>query len=296
MKPRWRAEPVKTAVLGLFACLSLFYLLGPPAWMLRSSLSPDTELRRVPPTLLPAAPTLRHFLVILQLPGYDEAVLRENIHFKFYRRATANSFVISLGTTLVATSLGAVTAYSISRFLGGRARRWVLLGLLVSRMLPVISVLIPIYLILLRAGLLDTLSGLVLVYSGLLLPFAIWILEAFFRQFPRDLEEAARIDGAPPFAVFARVVVPLSWNALFAAGAFVFISTWSDFIVGFIMTSTERAYPLSVVLARNMSVWREPDWGIMNAAGLFAALIPVALAFLLRGLVVRGRLAGAMKG
>ena len=148
-------------------------------------------------------------------------------------------------------------------------------------MLPVISVLIPIYLVLLKAGLLDTLAGLILVYSGLLLPFAIWILEAFFRQFPRDLEEAATIDGAAPFVVFTRVVMPLSWNALFAAGAFVFITTWSDFIVGFIMTSTERAYPLSVVLARNMSVWREPDWGIMNAAGLFAAMIPVALAFLL---------------
>jgi multiple sugar transport system permease protein len=293
---RWRAEPLKMTVLGLLVCLSFLYLLGPPTWMVRSSVSPDTELRRVPPTLLPAAPTLRHFLVILQLPGHDEAVLRENIHFKFYRRATANSFVISLSTMLVATTLGSVVAYSISRFLGARHRRWLLLGLLVSRMLPVISVLIPIYLILLKAGLLDTLTGLVLVYSGLLLPFAIWILEGFFRQFPRDLEEAATIDGATPFAVFTRVVMPLSWNALFAAGAFVFISTWSDFIVGFIMTSTEKAYPLSVVLARNMSVWREPDWGIMNAAGLFAALIPVVLAFLLRGLVIRGRLAGAMKG
>ena len=90
--------------------------------------------------------------------------------------------------------------------------------------------------------------------------------------------------------------MPLSWNGIFAAGAFVFISTWSDFIVGFIMTSSERAYPLSVVVARSMSVWREPDWGILNAAGLFAALIPVVVAFLLRGLVMRGRLAGALKG
>jgi multiple sugar transport system permease protein len=293
---RWRAQPLKTTVLGLLVCLSLAYLLGPPAWVVRSSFSPDAELRRVPPRLVPETPTLRHFWVILQLPGHDEAALRENIHFKFYRRATGNSLVMATGAMLVATLLGAVVAYSISRFLGPRARWWVLLGLLVSRMLPVISVLIPIYLILLRAGLLDSLLGLVLVYSGLLLPFAVWILEAFFRGFPRDLEEAATIDGATPFAVFVRVVLPLSWNALFAAGAFVFIATWSDFIVGFIMTSTERAYPLSVVIARNMSVWREPDWGILNAAGLFAALIPVTMAFLLRGLVARGRLAGAMKG
>lgn len=293
---RWRVQPVKTTVLALLVVLSLAYLLGPPAWVVRSSVAPDTELRRVPPRLVPNAPTSRHFRVILQLPGYDEAALRENIHFKFYRRATGNSLVIATTTMLVATLLGSVVAYSISRFLGPRARWWVLLGLLISRMLPVVAVLIPIYLILLRAGLLDSLLGLVIVYSGLLLPFAIWILEAFFRSFPRDLEEAATIDGATPFAVFLRVVMPLSWNAVFAAGAFVFIATWSDFIVGFIMTSTERAYPISVVIARNMTVWREPDWGILNAAGLFAALIPVVMAFLLRGLVVRGRLAGAMKG
>lgn len=293
---RQRRPPLRSAVLGGLVALALLYLLGPPTWLIRSSISPDSELREVPPRLLPAAPTLQHFFVILQLPGYRADVLRENIHFKFYRRATGNSFVLATVTTLASTALAAVFAYSISRFVGARVRRWVLLALLVSRMLPLISVLIPIYVMLLRAGLLDSLAGLTLVYCGLLLPFAIWILEGFFRAFPRDLEEAATIDGAAPFAIFTRIVVPLSWNGIFAAGAFVFISTWSDFIVGFIMTSSERAYPLSVVVARSMSVWREPDWGILNAAGLFAALIPVLVAFLLRGLVMRGRLAGALKG
>lgn len=293
---RPRRPPLRSAILGGLVALALIYLLGPPTWLLRSSISPDSELREVPPRLLPAAPTLQHFFVILQLPGYRADVLRENIHFKFYRRATGNSFVLATVTTLASTALAAVFAYSISRFVGPRVRTWVLLGLLVSRMLPLISVLIPIYVMLLQVGLLDSLAGLTLVYCGLLLPFAIWILEGFFRAFPRDLEEAATIDGAAPFAIFTRIVVPLSWNGIFAAGAFVFISTWSDFIVGFIMTSSERAYPLSVVVARSMSVWREPDWGILNAAGLFAALIPVVVAFLLRGLVMRGRLAGALKG
>lgn len=291
-----RRRPLPATALGLLVALALAYLLGPPAWLMRSSISPDAELREVPPRLLPADPTLEHFRVILQLPGYRRDVLRENIHFKFYRRATGNSFVLATATTLVSTALAAAFAYSITRFASARVRRWVLLGLLVSRMLPLISVLIPIYVMLLLAGLLDSLVGLTIVYCGLLLPFAIWILEGFFRTFPRDLEEAATIDGATPFAIFARIVVPLSWNGIFAAGAFVFISTWSDFIVGFIMTSTERAYPLSVVVARSMSMWREPDWGILNAAGLFAALIPVVVAFLLRGLVMRGRLAGALKG
>ena len=287
---------LKTGLLVMLVGLSLIYLLGPPTWMVKSSISSDLELRKVPPNLFPPQPTFEHFRVILQLPGYDEDVLRENIHFQFYRRATFNSFVISLSTMLIATLLGSVFAYWISRYVRANVRRFVLLALLLSRMLPLISVLIPIYVMLLLTGMLDTLAGLIIVYSGLLLPFAIWILEGFYRHFPRDLEEAATIDGASPFGVFIRIVIPLSWNGFFATGAFVFISTWSDFIVGFIMTSTERAYPLSVVIARNMSVWREPDWGILNAAGLFAALIPVAMAFMLRRLVMRGRFAGAVKG
>lgn len=214
---------------------------------------------------------------------------------KFYPRALANSLIIAISTTVIATTLGAVSAYSLSRFVGRRTRKWVMLALLVSRMLPLISVLIPIYMLLLATGLLDTLTGLIAVYSGLLLPFAIWISEGFFRSFPRELEEAAIIDGASPFAVFTRIVLPLSWNGLFAAGLFVFISTWSDFIVGFIMTNTEHAYPVSVVIARNMSSWHDPDWGVMNASGVIAAVMPVALAFLLRGLVASGRLAGAVK-
>jgi multiple sugar transport system permease protein len=287
---------VKSAAgLGVML-VCLFYLLAPAYWMIKSSVSDDAELRQIPPNIVPAHPTFRHFQVVLQLPGYDENVLRENMQMKFYPRATLNSLIIAISTTLIATVLGAVSAYSLSRFVGPRIRKWVMLGLLVSRMLPLISVLIPIYMMLLATGLLDTLVGLIVVYSGLLLPFAIWIFEGFFRSFPRELEEAATIDGASPFAIFTKVVLPLSWNGLFATGLFVFISTWSDFVVGFIMTNTEKAYPISVVIARNMSSWRDPDWGVLNAAGVFAAIIPVALAFVLRGLVARGRLAGALKG
>lgn len=250
----------------------------------------------MPPPLFPHDPTFAHFKVIFQLPGYNELIFRDNLQMRFYPKAMMNSIIISLCTTLIATTLGAVAAYSISRFMQRRARNLVMFGLLMSRMLPLISVLIPIYMMLLLAGLLDSLPGLILVYSGLLLPFAISILEAFFRRFPRELEEAALVDGCSSFEIFRKIVLPLSWNGLFAAGLFVFISTWSDFVVGFIMTNTEKAYPISVVVARNLSSWREPDWGVLNAAGAAAALVPVILAYVLRGLVARGRLTGALKG
>src|SRR5262245_23021820 len=151
---RWRRDGSRALGLAPLVALSLVYLVGPPTWMIRSSVSPDAELRRVPPFLLPAAPTVEHFQVILQLPGYDERALRENIHFKFYRKALLNSVVAATATTVVCTLLGAVFAYSLTRFVTARSRRWILLALLISRMLPVISILIPIYVMLLLTGLL----------------------------------------------------------------------------------------------------------------------------------------------
>lgn len=291
-----KLQKIKLVVLLSLLALSLLYLVGPPTWMLFSSVSRDSDLRVVPPYLIPPHPTLEHYRTIFQLPGYDVKELENNLSFRFFLRAIGNSLVIAGSTMVLCMLLGSVQAYSLSRFVRSRTRKWVMLGLLASRMLPLISVLIPIYIFLQLAGLLDTLTGLILAYTGLLMPFTVWILEGFYRSFPLDLEESAMIDGASAFGVFWRIVLPLSLNGLFATGAFVFISTWSDFIVGLLMTSTEHAFPISVIVARGLSTYREPDWGIINAAGLFAALIPAAIAFALRRVVMRGLFSGAMKG
>jgi ABC-type glycerol-3-phosphate transport system permease component len=163
-------------------------------------------------------------------------------------------------------------------------------------MMPVISVLIPIYMVLQGLVLLNTLWGLIIVYTGLLLPFVIWILEGFFRTFPVELEQAAVIDGCTPLGVFVRIVLPLSTNGLFATAVFVFVSVWSDFIVGLILTTSETAWPISVALAQALNPITEPSWGLLNSAGLVVALVPVVLAFMLRGAVSRGMLSGGLKG
>ncbi|MCO5089551.1 carbohydrate ABC transporter permease [Bosea sp. (in: a-proteobacteria)] len=289
----WRIA--RRTTLFVASLLAFVYLLGPPLWMIRSSFMLDSELRTLPPRLLPEHPTLGHFSAILQL-GDEHGVLERNTSLKDFLKSARNSLIVATVTTILTTFLGAVFAYSISRFVGARQRKLILLGLLLLRMLPLIAVLIPIYLLMLLAGLLDTLHGLILVYTGLLLPFAIWILEGFFRQIPRELEEAASIDGATRFQTFIKIILPISWNGMFVAGAFVFVSTWSDFVVGLILTNSIRAYPISVVIASSMAPWNEPDWGVLNAAGLVTAIVPVLLAFALRGMVSGGRFAGATKG
>jgi ABC-type glycerol-3-phosphate transport system permease component len=286
----------KAAALLVLLALSLFYLLAPPVWMLISSLSSDLELHARPPHWIPTAPTLGHYATLLQLPGADPAELARNPQITAFPRSFLNSFIIATSTVLIATIFGAVSAYSLARFVRPRIRKWVLLGLLASRMVPVAAIIIPIYFALQAVGLLNTLTGLVIVYTGLLLPFVIWILEGYYRDFPRELEEAAALDGCSPVGTFFRVVLPLSKNGLFAAGAFVFISVWSDFIVGLTLTTSGEAWPLSVALAQALNPITEPSWGLLNSAGLVAALVPAILAFVFRGAVMRGMLSGAVKG
>jgi multiple sugar transport system permease protein len=286
----------RTLALALMLIVAMGYLLAPPAWMVISSLSPDVELNVKPPHWVPHHPTLEHYRTLFQLPGANPEALAANPQIAAFPRAFLNSFIISASTVILCLIFGSVAAYSLCRFVRPRLRKWILLGLLSSRMLPVASLIIPIYFALQKIGMLNTLTGLVLVYTGLLIPFVIWILEGYYRSFPIELEEAAALDGCSPFMTFFRIVLPLSKNGLFAAGAFVFISVWSDFLVGLTLTTSDAAWPLSVALAQALNPINEPSWGLLNSAGLVAALVPAVLAFIFRGAVMRGMLSGAVKG
>lgn len=293
---RTRVSPARAVVLWALVAVSLFYLLAPPGWMLISSVSPTAELYSRPPHWVPHRPTIEHYQTLFQTAGANAVALSQNPQVRAFPRSFLNSVIIALAATLICVTFGAMSAYSLSRFVKQKRQRVILLGLLATRMIPVVSILIPIYFALQRIGLLDTLSGLVVVYSGLLLPFVIWILEGYYRDFPVELEEAAAIDGCSPLRTFVSIVLPLSRNGLFAAAAFVFISVWSDFIVGLTLTSTAKAWPISVALAQALNPISEPNWGLLNAAGLVAALVPAILAFVFRGAVMRGMLSGALKG
>jgi len=283
-------------VVAVLVALSLVYLLGPLAWMAVSSLSPDRDLMTRPIHWFPAHPTTVHYRTLFQLPGADQATLEANPQIHAFLRSFLNSSIIATATVILSLGLGSVSAYCISRFVSPMHRRAILFVLLASRMVPVIAVLIPIYMGLQKIGLLNTLPGLILVYTGLVVPFVIWIMEGFYRGFPIELEEAAVMDGCSPSRVFFRIVVPLSANSLFASGVFVFIATWSDFIVGLVLTNSERAWPISVVLAQLLNPITEPSWGLLNGAALIAGFVPALLALALRNTVTRGILSGALKG
>lgn len=283
-------------VITVLIVVCVLYLSGPVIWMAVSSLSPDRDLLSRPTHWIPTHATTTHYRTLLQLPGADQATLERNPQVHAYVRSFLNSSIIAFGTTLLCLALGSVSAYCLSRFVRLANRRSILFVLLATRMIPVIAILMPIYVGLQRLGLLNTLHGLVLVYTGLLLPFVIWIMEAFYRGLPIELEEAAVMDGCSPSRVLLQIVLPLSWNALFAAGVFVFIAAWSDFIVALVLTNSERAWPIPVVLAQLLNPITQPSWGLLNSAALTAALVPAVLALLTRHTITRGILAGALKG
>ncbi len=287
---------VERVVITVLIVVCLIYLLGPVTWMAVSSLSPDRDLLSRPTHWIPTHATTIHYRTLLQLPGADPGTLDRNPQVRAYVRSFFNSSIIAFGTTLLCLGLGSVSAYCLTRFVRPATRRPILFMLLATRMIPVIAVLIPVYIGLQKLGLLNTLHGLILVYTGLLLPFVIWILEAFYRGIPIELEEAAAMDGASPSRVLFQIVLPLSWNALFAAGVFVFIAAWSDFIVALVLTNSERAWPIPVVLAQLLNPITQPSWGLLNSAALTAALVPAVLALLTRHTITRGILAGALKG
>ncbi len=293
---RRRRPPLQRGALALLFAVALVYLLAPPFWMLVSSLSLDRDLLARPPHWIPPVVTAVHYRTLLQLPGADAQEAGQNPAIRAFPRAFVNSALLASATVIICLLCGSVAAYSLARFIAPRRRRAILFCLLGTRMLPVIVVLIPIYMGLQRVGLLDSLPGLILADSALLLPFVIWILEGFYRTFPIELEEAAAIDGCSPVGVFTRIVLPLSTISLFAAGAFAFITSWSDFIVALVVTASQRAWPVSVVLAQSLNAISNPSWGLMNSAGLLTALFPAALALCCRRVLVQGWLGGALKG
>jgi multiple sugar transport system permease protein len=295
MRGRNRDAAWQIILLGAIF-IATIYLLAPPLWLVISSFTPERFLRSVPPHWIPPEITLDNYKLIFQIGDYDREIVRQQPEFRIFNEAIGNSLILSTCTMVLCVVLGAPAAYSISRFARQSAQKYIMLGLLATRMLPLISVLIPIYIFYLMLGLLNTKTGLILAYTALLLPFVIWILEGFFRRFPAELEEAAIIDGASRFQVFTRIVLPLSVNGIFAAAAFVFVSTWSDFIVALLMSSSIQAFPISVVVAMGIDVVKDPPWGAINAAGLVAGIIPAIIAFVLRGVVVRGLLSGSVKG
>ena len=256
------------------------YALLPVAWILSLSLKPAADLndnRFVPREL-----SLEHYRAIFADAQFPAALW--------------NSIGIAAISTLLAVSLAMFAAYAIVR-LRFRGRALILRAALSIAMFPPVTVIGPLFNLWRNIGLYDTWPGLILPYMTFTLPLAIWILSAFFREIPWDLDKAARVDGATPFQAFRHVIAPLAAPGIFTAAILVFIFAWNDFLFAAALTSTNdaRTVPAAIAFFTGSSRFELPIGSI--AAASVVVTVPVSLVVLIfQRRIVAGLTAGAVKG
>ena len=259
----------------------LFYALVPVVWI--ASLSFKTPATIGDQKFFPSEWTWDNY----------SAVFSEGLGFN---RALINSIGIAMITTLLALTFAAMAAYAITR-LDFPGKTLILAGALAVSMFPAISVVGGLFNVWRVTGLYDTWPGLILPYLSFSLPLAIYILSAFFREIPWDLEKAAQMDGATGAQAFRRVILPLAMPGVFTAGILVFIAAWNDFLFANVLTSTDaaRTAPVALSFFRGASQFTDPSGAI--AAGAVVVTIPILIMVLIfQRRIVSGLTAGAVKG
>jgi ABC-type glycerol-3-phosphate transport system permease component len=208
--------------------------------------------------------------------------------------AVWNSLIVAGTTTLLCVPIGALCAYALAR-LPFRGRTLVLTSVLAISMFPQISIVSPLYLLLRELRLIDTYAGLVLPYLTFAMPLTIWLLVGFFRQLPRELEEAALMDGAGQLRTLWAIVLPLSWPGLGTTAILTFLYCWNEFLFALCFTLGPDRYTVPVAIALFRGQYQVP-WGQILAGALVATLPVAILVFVAQRRIVAGLTSGAVKG
>jgi multiple sugar transport system permease protein len=255
-------------------------ILFPYAVMLTTAIKPADEVFRFPPTWLPETLRLWNFVDMWQTTGFPRALL--------------NSLYVSAAATLVCLTVAVPAAYALARFRftgQGLFRQF----LLVTQMLSPIVLVIGIFRLMAWLGLVDRLDSLVLTYAAFQLAFAAWMLQAYFATIPKELEEAAWIDGASRAQSLWRIFMPLAVPALAVAAIFTFIYSWNEFVLALTLMRSQATYTLPVQVFSLVGGRYSIEWHLVMAATLCATL-PVAIVFAwLQRYLVEGLAMGAVK-
>jgi multiple sugar transport system permease protein len=276
MKHLWTS-----ARLRLFAALWIvFNGVFPVLWILFTSLKPEAELVRKPITWWPHQPTLAHYA-----HAFTEQPL---LHYLF------NSLIVASLSTVLSLVVATGAAYAIAR-LNLRFRQWILTAIVASSMFPLIALLVPIFEIMRALGLLNTYTALVLPYTVLNLPVCTLVLVSFFQSIPRDLENAAMIDGCSRLGALWRIVLPLAAPGVFTAGILAFVNAWDEFLLALSLNASAAMRTAPVGIAMYQGEYTFP-WPLISAA-LIVTIIPVALLIaLFQERVIGGLTQGGLKG
>jgi multiple sugar transport system permease protein len=262
--------------LFLFVLVSMFPLI----WIFKMSIITRAELFQSPPTILPANPTGQEYTQIFSDPAFQQALL--------------NSAIIAGITTVVCLFFGSIAAYAIAR-LRFRFKSPVMTLILAISFFPAVAIIAPLFLQYSALGLIDTYWSAIISDTVFALPLTVWLLVAFFKELPKDLEEAAKVDGATTIQAFRKVIVPLAAPGVFTTAILTFIFAWNEFLFATTFLFTPDTQPVTVVIP-NFASQYTTDYGAQAAAAVVVTVPLVILVLIFQRRIVSGLTAGAVKG
>ena len=258
----------------------LFITLAPLLWVLSTSFKPNQEAINFPPKFLPETPTLDNYLFVLT----DSKLVT----------SLFNSLMVSLASTGLSVAVCALGGYAFARF-DFKGKNLLMSAIMGFFMIPLVINIIPLYIMLANAGLLNSLIGLVLTFQIIIIPLNIFLLKNYFETIPKELEEAALIDGCSKIRAFWHVIVPISVPGFVIAAILSFRFSWNEFVLPIVLSNKPDAMVFQVALYQFISLYRI-DWGFLTA-GINIALIPIVVLMLFfQKRMIKGMTLGAVRG
>ena len=269
--------------IGLF--LAMLIICLPGLWIVLSSLRPTVEIMAKPPVWIPNELSFDAYVAMFSGIGQGGIPV-----IQYFR----NSLIISVTSTAIAIAIGMSGGYAFARYRFRGKSGW-FLGLMLTRTVPGIALSLPLFFVYARLGIIDTHFGLILAYVALNIPFTIWLIDGFFRQVPRDLAEAAQIDGCTRWQAFWQVEFPLAGPGIASAGIFAFLTCWNEFALASQLTRSVNSKTLPVGLLDYTAEFTI-DWRGMCALAVVMIIPALTLTFIVQKHLVGGLTSGAVKG
>ncbi|MGE0281744.1 MAG: carbohydrate ABC transporter permease [Rhizobiaceae bacterium] len=280
---------LKTRLLGVGHAIGLFLAMLiiclPGIWIILTSLRPPVEIMSKPPVWFPQELNLDAYVAMFS--GVGQGGVPVGQYFR-------NSLIISVTSTVIAIVIGMAGGYAFARFRFRGKSGW-FLGLMLTRTVPGIALSLPLFFVYARLGIIDTHFGLILAYVALNIPFTIWLIDGFFRQVPKDLAEAAQIDGCTRWQAFWQVEFPLAGPGIASAAIFSFLTCWNEFALASQLTRSVNSKTLPVGLLDYTAEFTI-DWRGMCALAVIMVIPALTLTFIVQKHLVGGLTSGAVKG
>lgn len=262
-------------LIGVF----LFITLSPLIWILSTSLKPNTEAISFPPKIVPEEPTIDNYFFVLTDPTLA--------------RSLVNSLIVSIGSTALSVTVSALGGYAFARF-DFRGKNIIISIILGLFMIPVVINIIPLYTMLANVGLLNSIVALMLTFQILIVPLNVLLMRNYFETIPKELEEAALIDGCSRLGVLRRITIPLSMPGFVIAAVLSFRFSWNEFILPVVLANRSDSMVFQVALYQFISIYRI-EWGYLSA-GITLSIIPVLVLMLtFQKQMIKGLTLGAIR-